>query len=175
MFLNDVLNKCKEEGHPITRQGLYQAGKKYGFLTKVEGKKELDFDQEKFLEWLKVNTSDVPKNCYTINELVHELEISYMQLYSLIRDNNIPYVSRFSKKYYDLNDVMSIIKKDVPEGWKSVKELAESFSCSIPQIYLLLNEVDKTDKKKISGLIYANTNRLEEIIEQRKNSHKYNW
>ena len=50
LFLKDVLNKCKEEGYPVTAGGLYYAGNKYGFLVKKEGSRNLEFNKDKFFE-----------------------------------------------------------------------------------------------------------------------------
>ena len=41
------MNKCKEEGYPVTSSGLYYAGEKYGFLIKKEGNRSLEFDKDK--------------------------------------------------------------------------------------------------------------------------------
>ena len=56
MHLKEVLEKCKESGHPISKQALYVAGIKNGFLTSLEENKRWNFDEEKFNEWLKKAT-----------------------------------------------------------------------------------------------------------------------
>ena len=53
MHMNDVLKKCEEKGYKITKQGLYQAGQKYGFLNKPDGQHAWDFDKRSFWSGLK--------------------------------------------------------------------------------------------------------------------------
>lgn len=86
MHLKDVLNKCKEKGYPITASGLYYAGMKNGFLTKKEGSRNLDFDKEKFFEWLENAKEEIPDGFVTINELHSILGISLAQAYILVKD-----------------------------------------------------------------------------------------
>ena len=69
MHLKDVLNKCKEEDYPITASGLYYAGIKNGFLTKKEGNRNLDFNKEKFFEWLEKAKEEIPEGWVSINQL----------------------------------------------------------------------------------------------------------
>ena len=85
MFLKDVLNKCREEGYPITSGGLYYAGKKYGFLVKKDGK-NLDFNKDKFFEWLHKAKEEIPEGWVSLNQLHNELGISLSQAYILSKD-----------------------------------------------------------------------------------------
>ena len=86
MFQKDVLNKCKEEGYPITASGLYRAGYKYGFIVKKEGKKRVTLNKTKFLEWLSKAKEQVPKGWMTLNDLHKELNVSLSEVYILIKD-----------------------------------------------------------------------------------------
>ncbi len=86
MFLKDVLNKCKEEGYPVTASGLYFSGKKYGFLIKKEGCRNFDFDKEKFFEWLRKAKEEIPENWVSLNQLHKDLNISLSQAYILSKD-----------------------------------------------------------------------------------------
>lgn len=88
MFLKDVLNKCKEEGYSVTSSGLYYAGEKYGFLIKKEGNRNLEFDKEKFLEWLAKAKQEIPEGWVSINELHNILGISLSQAYILSKDED---------------------------------------------------------------------------------------
>lgn len=88
MYLKDVLNKCKEEGYPITAQGLYYAGNKYGFLTKHEGSRNLDFNKDKFYQWLNKAKEEIPKGWLSLNEVSKKLKISLSQAYILSKDLN---------------------------------------------------------------------------------------
>lgn len=86
MHLKDVLNKCKEKDYPITASGLYYAGVKNGFLTKKEGNRNLDFNKEKFFEWLEKAKEEIPEGWVSINQLHSILDISLAQAYILTRD-----------------------------------------------------------------------------------------
>lgn len=88
MYLKDVLNKCKEEGYLVTSSGLYYAGEKYGFLIKKEGNRSLEFDKDKFNEWLKKAKQEIPKGWVSINELHNVLGISLSQAYILSKDED---------------------------------------------------------------------------------------
>lgn len=88
MYMNDVLRKCEEKGYKITKQGLYVAGEKYGFLTKPDGQHPWDFDQKKFLEWLDKATEEIPKGWVTLNEASKILNVSLPQMYILVKDKN---------------------------------------------------------------------------------------
>lgn len=88
MFLKDVLNKCKEEGYPITAAGLYYAGKKYGFLVRQDGERNLDFDKEKFFEWLNKAKEEIPEGWVPLSQIPKLLGISLSQTYILAKDEN---------------------------------------------------------------------------------------
>lgn len=88
MHMKDVLNKCKEMGHPMTAMGIYTAGEKYGFLNKLEGKHYYDFDKGKFLEWLNNAIAEIPKGWVTLNEASKILNVSLPQMYILVKHEN---------------------------------------------------------------------------------------
>lgn len=123
MCINDVLSKCKEKGYSISKEGLYKAGKKYGFIKKIDGKHHLEFDKEKFLSWL--------------DKAVEE----------------------------------------VPNGWMTVKELSEKFSVSLAQAYILIKDEESGARffGSGTGVLYADPERIEKIIQKRENSHKVMW
>ena len=123
MCINDVLSKCKEKGYSISKEGLYKAGKKYGFIKKIDGKHHLEFDKEKFLSWL--------------DKAVEE----------------------------------------VPNGWMTVKELSEKFNVSLAQAYILIKDEESGARffGSGAGVLYADPERIEKIIQKRENSHKVMW
>lgn len=92
MHLKDVLNKCKERGYTITAQGIYLAGKKNGFLRKVEFhgivQKSLEFDKEKFLQWLDKAIEEIPPGWLSVKEISKKFDISVSQAYLLIKDDD---------------------------------------------------------------------------------------
>lgn len=88
MHMNDVIRKCEEKGYKITKQGIYLAGKKYGFLTRPDEQHSWDFNQEKFLEWLNKAIEEIPDGWLTLNEASKVLNISLAQIYILVKDEN---------------------------------------------------------------------------------------
>ena len=88
MHMNDVVRKCEEKGYKITKQGIYLAGKKYGFLTRPDEQHSWDFNQEKFLEWLDKAIEEIPEGWLTLNEASKVLNISLAQMYILVKDEN---------------------------------------------------------------------------------------
>ena len=92
MFITDVLNKCKEEGYPVTKSGLYYAGKKYGFLKATDKKRargfSLEFNKDAFFEWLKKAKEAVPEGWVPIREIPKLLNISLTQAYILVKNEN---------------------------------------------------------------------------------------
>lgn len=87
MHQKDVLNKCKELGHPVTAQALYFSGKKYGFLTKEEGERSWKFDKEKFLKWIEDATKEIPEGYVSIRDFAKSQGKSLTTIYSLIEGN----------------------------------------------------------------------------------------
>ena len=80
------MNKCEVEGYPVTSSGLYYAGEKYGFLIKKEGNRSLEFDKDKFFDWLKKAKQEIPEGWVSLNELHIKLNISLSQAYILSKD-----------------------------------------------------------------------------------------
>lgn len=92
MYQKDVLNKCKELGHPVTANALYVAGRKYGFLKKKDGVKSLEFDKEKFLEWIDGATQEVPEGYVRVCDFAKSKNKCLATIYSLIKDDENSYV-----------------------------------------------------------------------------------
>lgn len=88
MYMKDVVNKCKERGYEITKMGLYNAGKKYGFISKVNDKHSLEFDKDKFLEWLDKATEEIPAGWLSVKQIADKFGISIAQAYILVKDEN---------------------------------------------------------------------------------------
>lgn len=86
MCLIDILNKCKEEGYPIGKMGLYIAGKREGFISKNEGEKYYNFDKEKFFKWLDKAKTKAPEGWVTVKDLCSLFNISLPQAYILVKD-----------------------------------------------------------------------------------------
>ena len=85
VYINDVLKYCKEHGKPMTRMGIYTAGKKNGFVFKVEGKYQYVFDTDKFLEWFKSANEEVPEGYISVRELKDRYNISFNKAYQIAK------------------------------------------------------------------------------------------
>lgn len=86
MYIEDVLEKCRERNHPMTKMGIYKAGESYGFITRKDNQHALEFDKEKFLEWLDKATEEIPSGWMTLREISEELKISISQVYRLSKN-----------------------------------------------------------------------------------------
>lgn len=89
MKMQQVMMRCAQAGYPVSRRAIYDAGEKYGFIKKVEGKNGLEFNQEGFEAWLKKAIEQAPKGFYTINECAKQLNISVTTCWSLCKSGEI--------------------------------------------------------------------------------------
>ena len=114
MFLMDVLEKCKEEGYPITASGLYYSGKKYGFLIKKEDSRILEFNKDRFFDWLAKAKREIPEGWVPLSAIPEKLNISLSQAYILCKDKNSG-AEKFGAGpgvlYVDPNRIKEIIKQ----------------------------------------------------------------
>lgn len=86
MKLLEVMEICKQRGHPLTARSIYKAGEKYGFLVDNESRKKYgrwDFDKDKFYAWLDKADEKIPDGWVTINQLHDVLGVSLRQAYIL--------------------------------------------------------------------------------------------
>lgn len=83
MYINDVLRYCREHGKPMSRVGIYDAGKKNGFIFKVEGQYQYVFDTEKFLKWFKSSFEEIPEGYISVKELKTKYGISMNRAYTI--------------------------------------------------------------------------------------------
>ena len=114
MYLKDVLNKCKEMGYPVTASGLYFAGKRFGFLIKKEGIRNLEFNKEKFYEWIDKARQEIPEGWVTLNQLHKDTGISLSKLYTLSKDPDSgakSFGSGCGVVYVDPERIKEIIRK----------------------------------------------------------------
>lgn len=89
MKVKQVVKYCSDHGHPITSMAIYRAGKKYGFLKKIEGQHSLEFNREKFLEWFKGFTAEIPEGYLCVKDLSKEVGLSIPQCYALAKDDSV--------------------------------------------------------------------------------------
>lgn len=120
IFVNDILKRCKEKGHKMSRMGIYVAGKRVGFIYKDENGYQLD--KEKFENWLEKAVEKIPDN------------------------------------------------------YLSAKQIMKEYKVSQSEAYCILNDADSESEKFGSyGVLYAERNRIEKVIEKRSRKHTYNW
>ena len=115
MRLNEVLRYCEEHGRRISKQGLYQAGIRYGFITKTKGRTSLDFDKERFLEWFNKGLEDAPEGWVRISDLIRMYNLPLVFAYKLLKDEECEH-KRFGRgdgvTYVKLEGIERIIEKN---------------------------------------------------------------
>lgn len=115
MKLKQVLQKCEEEGYPMTPAGLYYAGKTCGFLVSSEGMRTLEFDKKKFLEWLRKAKEEIPKGWVPVKELPEILGINLVYCYEYVKDERVG-AKRFGAGkgviYVDPSRVKAVVEED---------------------------------------------------------------
>lgn len=89
MRLGEILKECSDRGYPISAQGLYAMGRRYGFITTENGTRDNPnrqvLDREKFEEWLKGATATIPEGYITLAQASKEYNVGLTILYNLIR------------------------------------------------------------------------------------------
>ena len=116
MHINEVLKYCEDNGRKLSRQGLYQAGIKHGFISKKPGRSSYDFDEEKFQEWFKKGFDEVPEGWVKISELTKLYGVSLVFIYKkLLKDPELEY-KKFGRGegviYVKLDGIEAIIEKN---------------------------------------------------------------
>lgn len=114
MYVNDVIKYCKEHGKNITRMGLYIAGKKNNFIIKEEGKKDLIFDKDKFLEWFEKCNEEVPDSYISIKDMSVKYGLSLSKAYLISKDARLNSKKIGSKgvMYVDESRLGEVIKEN---------------------------------------------------------------
>ena len=84
IYINDVLKRCEEKGHKVTRMGLYVAGKREGFIVEKNGEKELDID--KFNKWLEKAIQKVPEGYLSAKQIIEKYGVSQSEAYFILND-----------------------------------------------------------------------------------------
>lgn len=84
IYINDVLRKCEEKGHPMTRMGIYTAGKREGFIIEKDGEKELDVG--KFNKWLEKAIEEIPEGYLSAKQIIENYGVSQSEAYFILND-----------------------------------------------------------------------------------------
>ena len=95
MRLKEVLRECSDRGYPISAQGLYEAGKRYGFITNEGGTREnpniRTLDKEKFEEWLKGALEEIPEGYVPLSKAAEMFKVGLTRLYNAIKLSELEY------------------------------------------------------------------------------------
>ena len=88
MKFTQVFERCKEKGIQISREGLYLAGLKYGFIERCEGKRNI-FHKEEFENWVAEKLKPIPVGYFTVIECSKKLNRPLSTMYFFIKEGNI--------------------------------------------------------------------------------------
>ena len=111
MKFNQVFERCKEKGIKITKQGLYLAGLKNGFIER-----DIDhiniFHKEKFEKWIDKKLEVAPEGYVSFAECSEKLNIPLATIYYLIREGNLKTIQVGTKKvkYVRLREIEKYIE-----------------------------------------------------------------
>jgi len=111
MKFNQVLERCKENGIKISKQGLYLAGLKHGFIEKDIDHNNI-FYKEKFEEWMKKKLEPVPAGFSSFLECSKKLNKPLSTIYYLVKAGDLEVKTRGTKgvKYVKLSDLEKYIR-----------------------------------------------------------------
>lgn len=111
MKFNQVLERCKEKGINISREGLYLAGLKYGFIERDVDRINI-FHKEKFEEWCMKKLEPIPEGYYTILDCSKKLNRPLSTIYYLLKAGNIEVKKMGYKgvKYVKLEELEEYIR-----------------------------------------------------------------
>lgn len=85
MKMEHLILKCAQAGVYFSRRAIYDAGEKYGFAIKKENQTALEFDEEKFNEWLKKVTEEIPTGFQTMKECSKALNLSVVTIWKYLQ------------------------------------------------------------------------------------------
>ena len=88
MKFNQVLERCKEKGIKISREGLYLTGLKYGFIERDIDRNNI-FHKEKFEEWCMKKLEPIPEGYCTVLECSKRLNRPLSTIYFFIHAGNL--------------------------------------------------------------------------------------
>lgn len=86
VYINDVLKRCEEKGHKMTRMGVYVAGRREGFIVENNGDKE--FLVDKFNDWISRVVEKPPEGYLSARQIADEFKVSLNAAYSALHDPN---------------------------------------------------------------------------------------
>lgn len=111
MKFGQVLERCKSKGINISRNALYLAGIKHGFIER-----DIDhiniFHKEKFEQWVEKKLEKVPAGYYTFKECSEKLNKSLPTIYHLIIISDLKVLKIGTKeiKYVNIEELKEFIR-----------------------------------------------------------------
>lgn len=111
MKFKQVYERCAEKGIKISKQGLYLAGLKNGFIERDMDHINL-FNKEKFEEWMEKKLEPVPAGYSSMIECSKKLNKPLPTIYYLVKAGNLKVKKIGTKevKYVRLEDLENYIR-----------------------------------------------------------------
>ena len=111
MKFSQVYNRCKEKGIEITKQGLYWAGLKCGFIERDIDKNNI-FNKDKFEKWINKKLEPVPEGYNSFLECSKKLNKPLPTIYYLVKAGNLEVkkIGTRGIKYVRFEDLEKYIK-----------------------------------------------------------------
>ena len=110
-FIPAIMQRCKNEGIKITREGLYFTGQKNGFLVKDE-KGKFQLDEESFEKWIEERKTGVPEGYLRVIELGAKYNVKLGTFYKLIKNNPNISIKKKGVTYVKEDEFRKIIGRD---------------------------------------------------------------
>ena len=111
MKFKQVLFRCEEKGINITREGLYLAGLKNGFIERDVDHINI-FHKEKFEIWIAKKLEKAPEGFYSFSECSKKLNVPLNTIYHIINESDLEIKTIGTKgvKYVKLEDLEKYIR-----------------------------------------------------------------
>ena len=111
MKFNQVYLRCKEKGIKITKQGLYLAGLKNGFIERDIDRINI-FHKDKFEKWVNKKLEKIPAGFYSFQQCSDKLKKPLSTIYFLVKDSGLEVKKIGSRgvKYVRIEELKKYIK-----------------------------------------------------------------
>lgn len=111
MKFNQVFERCKEKGIKISKQGLYLAGLKNGFIERDIDHNNI-FHKEKFENWIEKKLEPVPAGFNSFLDCSKKLNKPLSTVYYLVKtgDLEVKIIGMKGVKYVRLEDLKKYIR-----------------------------------------------------------------
>lgn len=110
-FIPTIMQRCKDEGIEITREGLYFTGQKNGFLSKDENGK-IQLDEESFEKWIEERKTGIPEGYFRVIELSSKYNVKLGSFYKILKSNPAISIKKKGVIYVKEDEFRKIIGRD---------------------------------------------------------------